>query len=479
VVARRTERASVCAAVVAMATLGACGSPSPEEQAAAAVREGVAFDHAGQPEPAAARFEHATQLDPSWREAWTRLARTRLDQERYAPARSAALRLVRLEPGSAYAHELLGRAELGAGDERAALAELDRVVALDPARAAVYLSIGVIHERAHRRPEALAAYGHAVEAMPATAAPRIARARVLLSVLAGADRGAGTTSSVGAPAMAAGAMSRPSVDERAEATRLLDDARAAKRVSDDERHEIVRLAALVTRLAADERRERASLYAILGPAESHAEALRHARAFGILGLLGSTHGSNGAVDVLGDGHMLGALMGDQIGDTFGSGGLGLRGTGLGGGGTGQGTLGLGGIGTIGHGAGPGGGSGYGRGSGSFGSASVGSAGSASVGAPTVTGSLDPATVQRVVARARGAIQACFARALASNPALTGGVTLALAIDASGTVTPTLASSTLGDATAEGCIVRQLAPLRFPAASAPTHVVVPFALSPGP
>lgn len=50
-------------------------------------------------------------------------------------------------------------------------------------------------------------------------------------------------------------------------------------------------------------------------------------------------------------HALGALFGNQIGDNFGYGGLGLRGTGRGGGGSGSGTIGLGNLATIGHGGG--------------------------------------------------------------------------------------------------------------------------------
>ena len=48
--------------------------------------------------------------------------------------------------------------------------------------------------------------------------------------------------------------------------------------------------------------------------------------------------------------VLGAMMGNQIGDNFGYGGLGLRGTGRGGGGTGEGTIGLGSMGVLGRGA---------------------------------------------------------------------------------------------------------------------------------
>lgn len=57
----------------------------------------------------------------------------------------------------------------------------------------------------------------------------------------------------------------------------------------------------------------------------------------------------------------GGLMGDDVGEAFGYGGLGLRGTGRGGGGTGEGTIGLGALGTIGHGSGQG----YGSGAGGF------------------------------------------------------------------------------------------------------------------
>jgi len=59
---------------------------------------------------------------------------------------------------------------------------------------------------------------------------------------------------------------------------------------------------------------------------------------------------------------LGTLMGNQIGDSFGYGGLGTRGTGRGGG-SAAGNVGLGRLSTIGHGGGGGTGSGYGRGAG--------------------------------------------------------------------------------------------------------------------
>ena len=79
----------------------------------------------------------------------------------------------------------------------------------------------------------------------------------------------------------------------------------------------------------------------------------------------------------------GALWGTEIGDSFGSGGLGLSGIGEGGGGTGQG-IGLGNIGTIGSGSGTGTGQGYGAGSGRFSAVSKPARAPAAAGAPSIT-----------------------------------------------------------------------------------------------
>ena len=121
-------------------------------------------------------------------------------------------------------------------------------------------------------------------------------------------------------------------------------------------------------------------YGIEGPQDNEdphmarEEAKEQAANAGILGVLKASVGAwnsptspYGQDTALGNDPMsaLGALMGDQIGENFGFGGLGLRGTGRGGGGTGEGTIGLGNLGTIGHGGGGGTGSGYGRGAGGF------------------------------------------------------------------------------------------------------------------
>jgi hypothetical protein len=93
-----------------------------------------------------------------------------------------------------------------------------------------------------------------------------------------------------------------------------------------------------------------------------------AKTAGILGVLKMNEGSHlasifGRDTALGNdpSDVLGGLIGNQIGEAYGVGGLGLVGTGSGGGGTGEGTIGLGNLGTIGKGGGGGNGSGYGRG----------------------------------------------------------------------------------------------------------------------
>src|SRR5262249_56761903 len=94
---------------------------------------------------------------------------------------------------------------------------------------------------------------------------------------------------------------------------------------------------------------------------------------GVLGILKSQEGSRlasifGRDSALGNDaeNVLGGLVGTQIGEAYGVGGLGLVGSGKGGGGTGEGTIGLGNLGTIGKGGGGGNGSGYGRGAGGLG-----------------------------------------------------------------------------------------------------------------
>ncbi|MEZ4428802.1 MAG: VWA domain-containing protein [Nannocystaceae bacterium] len=74
----------------------------------------------------------------------------------------------------------------------------------------------------------------------------------------------------------------------------------------------------------------------------------------------SSHSAAGSADA---DDVWGGLVGSEVGEAYGVGGLGLVGTGRGGGGTGEGTIGLGTTGLIGKGGGGGTGRGYGSGSG--------------------------------------------------------------------------------------------------------------------
>ncbi|MBK9260483.1 MAG: hypothetical protein IPM54_11710 [Polyangiaceae bacterium] len=121
-------------------------------------------------------------------------------------------------------------------------------------------------------------------------------------------------------------------------------------------------------------------FGVQGPSDgdSHAArqaALRDAAEFGMIGLMNTGAGGDpnapaapwGRDDSIGNDPLSarGSMWGDTIGDSFGSGGLGMSGVGEGGGGRGDG-LGLGSIGTIGHGAGTGTGQGFGSGAGRLG-----------------------------------------------------------------------------------------------------------------
>lgn len=444
---------SLAVVFLAFAALPAC-TPRPEAQAAEQVRAAISLLRTGQPEPAAHAFELATRLVPGHYEAWMRLARVRLDQRQFAQARHAASRLVALRGAAAYAHELLGRSALGASDEAVAVRELERALELDPGRRYLHVTLGRIHEHAGRYAVALASYTTAIESLPGVAEPCIGKARVLLGHAPGPRQQAG---------------SRPDAAIREQANQLLVAARAAKAVSDAQRAEIVRLSAYIERSRRSEE--------LLAARDGARQAVRSS---GLLALLGA-RGSRGTVDsVWGDSALgsdasgvLGALMGDQIGDSFGYGGLGLRGTGSGGG-TGEGTIGLGNIGTIGR-TGSGSGVGYGAGMGRLGTRPTTPAATVSVAMPSVRGSLPSEVVSRIVQRRSNSFRYCYERELAREPSLAGRVSVRLAIAPSGTTTSaTVTSSTLGNAAVDACVIASARRLVFP--SSQGVVIVDFPLT---
>jgi len=244
----------------------------------------------------------------------------------------------------------------------------------------------------------------------------------------------------------------------------------------------------------DEKSEKTkNKYGIQGPADNpdpqmaREQAEEEARTAGIIGTLASMQGSfnsptspYGADFALGNDPMsaLGAMTGNDIGQNFGFGGLGLRGTGRGGGGLGQGTIGMGNFGTIGRGGGRGAGEGgYGRGAGGFRGRSAGVPQVRSGGAE-VRGSLSKEVIRRVVRRHINEVKFCYEQQLNARPDLQGRVTTKFVISPTGSVQSAMVgSSSLRNEAVESCIVRAVRRWTFPAPDGGGVVVVnyPFLL----
>ena len=157
-------------------------------------------------------------------------------------------------------------------------------------------------------------------------------------------------------------------------------------------------------------KNKTGLYGLKGPKDNPDPHLakmlaeEQAQKAGVLGIIKSQEGSHlasifGRDSALGNDaeNVLGGLVGTQIGEAYGVGGLGLVGSGKGGGGTGEGTIGLGNLGTIGKGGGGGNGSGYGRGAGGLGGRRA-HAPDVVPGTAQVRGSLDKEIIRRIIRR---------------------------------------------------------------------------------
>lgn len=248
------------------------------------------------------------------------------------------------------------------------------------------------------------------------------------------------------------------------------------------------------------------------------EALEQARSFGMASLLSDR--SRAPITTFGDVAAsadpfaaTGAMWATSVGESFGSGGLGLTGIGEGGGGRAEGSIGLGAIGTLGHtfgraglGTGGAGVSGFGVG-GSWG-------GSYSCGDPWGTGvslgrigtighrtpeayDLNPGgacpektsdegearlpaeTIRRVVRLADGRFRACYQAELNTHPTLSGGVTTRFLIGANGGVKSAANLGTDLPAGVVGCVTRVFAGLTFPEppGGRPVTVTYPLTFSP--
>lgn len=190
------------------------------------------------------------------------------------------------------------------------------------------------------------------------------------------------------------------------------------------------------------------------------------------GLLGAM-GSGAASNVFGPGGLgtginnaLGGLKGGAgLGDAHGVGGLGARGTGPGGGGTG---LGLGGLGTKGG----------GRGAGGLGNIDLGGRGKSVTrvipGKTTVVGGLDKDVIAKVIRRHQNEIKYCYESELSKDPNLAGKVAVMWTIDPSGSVADaSVSETTLGNTTAENCMLSRIRRWRFPEPKGGGVVTVTF------
>lgn len=236
-------------------------------------------------------------------------------------------------------------------------------------------------------------------------------------------------------------------------------------------------------------------YAVKGPKDNpdphlaRAAALREARDFGMIGLLNAgasgdpnaptapwgRETSSGMDDVSAQGNM----WGDEIGDAFGSGGLGLSGIGEGGGGRGEG-IGLGNIGTLGHGAGTGTGQGFGSGHGRLGGSHKTKAPKVRMGATSVNGRLPAEVIRRIVRQNFGRFRMCYEQGLARNPNLEGRVGVRFVIGRDGAVSNVgNGGSDIPDSGVVSCVISAFYGLSFPQPEGGiVQVTYPIMFSPG-
>ncbi|MCA9683303.1 MAG: AgmX/PglI C-terminal domain-containing protein [Myxococcales bacterium] len=216
---------------------------------------------------------------------------------------------------------------------------------------------------------------------------------------------------------------------------------------------------------------------------------RAARNAGILGLIASQEGhflasADGGAFAVGtdDQDVWGNLVGTEIGESYGTGGLGLVGTGHSGGGTAQGLLGLGTTGLIGHGTGTGG---HGFGPDGGGSSSIGFGPkkkptiTATAGKGEVVGDIDKDTIRRIVRSHLMEVRGCYNAGLSKDPHLEGRVMIQFSIIGTGAVgSAVVQENTTGDNDVGNCIAKAVKRWKFPRtrSGGTAMVTYPFRLS---
>jgi hypothetical protein len=159
----------------------------------------------------------------------------------------------------------------------------------------------------------------------------------------------------------------------------------------------------------------------------------------------------------------GHLLGAQIGDAAGLGGLGPLGTGPDGGGTGENTLGTGTLDTIGSaGRDSGGGSDYGRNVALLTRPRRSFVPEVVPGTVKVHGSLDKEIIRRIVHQHMNEVKFCYDQELARRPTLAGRISVQFAISPVGQViTSVMQSTSMDDARVENCVVNAVRRWEFP------------------
>ncbi|MDB4965706.1 MAG: putative abductin-like protein [Myxococcales bacterium] len=237
-------------------------------------------------------------------------------------------------------------------------------------------------------------------------------------------------------------------------------------------------------------KNKSGLYGLKGPKDNPDPHLakmlaeESAQKAGVLGILKSQEGSHlasifGRDSALGNDaeNVLGGLVGTQIGEAYGVGGLGLVGSGKGGGGTGEGTIGLGNLGTIGKGGGGGNGSGYGRGAGGLGGRRA-HAPDVVPGTAQVRGSLDKEIIRRIIRRHLNEVRFCYEKELMHKQDLYGRIMIQFTISGNGQVVASVVqNSTMNNPNVEQCIAQAVRRWEFPKPQGGGIVIVsyPFVL----
>jgi hypothetical protein len=185
---------------------------------------------------------------------------------------------------------------------------------------------------------------------------------------------------------------------------------------------------------------------------------------GLLGALG--RGGGGLSTVFGSGGLggdlkgaVGNMFGPVVGDSYGLGGLGIRGSGSGGGGSGE-TIGIGAVGTKGRGGGLGS---YGTGVGGLGKKSDRDVRIAT-GSAVVMGSIDKELIRKVIQDHAAQVRYCYEQQLALNPRLQGKVSIKWIIQADGSATSPAVDAggtSLEDAKVHECMMSRITSWQFP------------------